>query len=136
MRKKKQIKRKKARARKQLTPPPLNYSAENLPFEGLSKAEAVEVMKRIGQEFGEHYPELLEKLEAQVLRFEPLSLLAFLSFHYLTTLVGSNLDWQNEKPLSQHHVELTQALILRYAREEFGFDPIPGAQYEIFAWCL
>lgn len=100
------------------------WVTEFSPFKGIPHEELVSKIKELGEKQGAAFPIELIELEKTILSCDPVHLLSTLSFYSQSALVnkGGRVE-PLQNPLEQHHVELIQALMLRYDHSAFSATP-------------
>ena len=99
------------------------YHKMSSPFEGMTEDERVELIKKLGENFGQQFETSFETLQKQIFQVEPCSLLSLFAYYGLTTSPGINREWTEKNPLLQHHVEFLQGLLLQHSQNSFDFRP-------------
>ncbi|MEG4108174.1 hypothetical protein [Microcoleus sp. S13_C5] len=97
------------------------YHKMSSPFEGMTEDERVELIKKLGENFGQQFEVSFETLQKQIFQVEPCSLLSFFAYYDLTTSPGINREWTEKNPILQHHVEFLQGLLLQHSQDSFDF---------------
>lgn len=89
------------------------------PYEGMTQEEAEAHARALRAELEREFAEAFGKLQSYILKSNPLHLLSSFAVYGLAVLEGRG--WQREQPhgISQHHVELLQALLLRHENADF-----------------
>jgi hypothetical protein len=98
------------------------------PLEGLSQAEADDLLVTVGDEYDKKFRESFEQLQHRLLAVEPVLLLSSFAFYALFTPPDHDPELTQDEPLLQHHVELLQGLILRHAKDAFDTKPVVRPQ--------
>jgi hypothetical protein len=106
-----------------LPPDRLAFVEVSSPFAILTPEERAELVREMARIAAEEFDESFTAVQAALTTFEPISLLSYLSFYFLT--FESDIDPPQEPypRLFQQHVELLQALILRLPRDAFAWMP-------------
>lgn len=99
------------------------YYEMSSPFEGMTEDERVELIKKLGENFGQQFETYFETLQKQIFQVEPCSLLSLFAYYGLTTSPGINREWTEKNPILQHHVEFLQGLLLQHSQNSFDFRP-------------
>jgi len=99
------------------------YHKMSSPFEGMTEDERVELIKKLGENFGQKFETSFETLQQQIFQVEPCSLLSLFAYYGLTTSPGINREWTEKNPILQHHVEFLQGLLLQHSQNSFDFRP-------------
>lgn len=99
------------------------------PFEGQSAEEVILLLQQLGEEAEQQFAEAFQQLQEQLLKVDPCQLLSEFACAYLTTSVGKTPTVSGHaKPLSQHHIELLQALALQHGGDEFAGESQLGLE--------
>ena len=93
------------------------------PFAGLSPEERAGIAGAVAEEAGRRFDEDFAAVQRGLLAYEPLSLLAHLSFYALTAESDARRPPRGFPDVRQHHAELLQALALRHDRSAFAWMP-------------
>jgi len=99
------------------------YHQMQLPFDGMTEDQVIELIKKLGEKFDQQFTTSFEALQKQILTVDPCSLLSFLSYYDLTTSPGVSREWTEENPILQHHVEFLQGLLLQQSQDSFNCKP-------------
>lgn len=101
----------------------IEFARVSSPLTGLSPAERLEVAQSVAEEarrrFDADFTEVLKGLPS----YEPLSMLAYLSFYFLTVESDELPSPPHYPRIMQHHVELLQAMVLSHELNSFAWMP-------------
>jgi hypothetical protein len=110
----------------------LQYHELPSPFRGFSQEQIIEIVKSLGTANEEAFRKSFLELKVQVLKVDPILLISAFSFYYLAYQGNKNYTDSSSMPVSQHNVELLQALILQQTRNNFQFQPaLPQIRLEV-----
>ncbi len=96
------------------------------PLSHLSETDRIQVIKGMAQSSKTTFADSLEKLQEHLRTIDPVQLLSVFSLYGLTSINGRDPEPTRENPVLQHHVELLQALVLRFNRDDFEYRPVLG----------
>lgn len=108
--------------------PDVYYSERPSPFSEIKQEDLIRLYADIASTHEDLYSSCLEKLEGIVLRFDPMLLLCYMSFYFLTQLEGEDRELTDDKPVLQHHLEFLQGYIFRQQPSSFLGNPIKPQQ--------
>lgn len=94
------------------------------PSAGSSPIERAALAPSVAEEAGRRFDDDFSALQADLLRYEPLSLLAHLSFYFLTVESDTGPPPPHSPRIMQHHVELLQSLVLRHDVASLAWMPM------------
>jgi hypothetical protein len=89
----------------------------------LSPEKRIELAQAMARIAAEQFDESFAAVQAGLTNYEPMSLLSYLSFYFLTFESDIDPPPSPYPRLFQFHVELLQALILRHPRDAFPWMP-------------
>lgn len=118
-------KRKRRSAKRTAQPPKLvkrPYGFEWVPsqFEGMTVEEIDKKLRDIGQEHQQKYEQSFQKLQEEIIKWDPLYLLSASAFYSTFDSYPGMQGTSHRVRILQHHLELLQGLVLRNKKELYS----------------